>query len=114
MILTSLILILFVLTGALLLNNIFKARRRRIYLEQAGRLLTWNEVERRTQNFSRVVQTDFGYGKEVWAMSDNINEVDLGQRAFKTGFLIFPRPKDSDVHRYCKTYDIKLTQTLIK
>jgi len=106
--------LLLVIGAFLLLAKQFRARERRDRLRQVGRVSTWQDVEIRRENFVKIVQTNFGYGKEVWAFVLEADQIDLTLRAFKTGVLILPRPKLHDVERFCQSHGIKFSQTLVK
>ena len=111
---TSLFVSLLALSGFVLFRKLVNASERRCRLEQAGQMSTWDNVERQAQFFVKIVQTDFGYGKEIWAFSDGGFQIDLELRAFKSGHLIHPSPKLPEVERYCEVNGISLTRTLVK
>jgi hypothetical protein len=104
-----------VVAGAVLIcSKLVKARKRRIVLVRDGRVSTLEDIKHQHQNFSRLVQTDFGYGREVWAVASGSNEIDRRLRAFKTGVLIVPRPNHSDLQKFCQSHGIALDLMMIK
>lgn len=109
-----LIALLLVAGSALVLGKVFSARKRQNRLAQRGQISTWHDIEGQPDNFSKIVQTDFGYGREVWALSTGKDEIDLKLRAFKTGILIVPRPKLSDMEKFCQSRGIMLDLMMVK
>ena len=98
----------------LVLGKVFSARKRQSRLVQRGQVSTWQDIERHPDNFSKIVQTDFGHGKEVWALSTETDEINLKIRAFKTGILIVPRPKRSDLEKFCQSHGIAFNLKMVK
>jgi hypothetical protein len=83
-------------------------------LRQAGCVSTLAEIESKPQSFVSIVQTDFGYGREVWALKTESRETNLEHRTFKNGVLILPRPHFSELEKFCDFRGIKILQMLIK
>ena len=106
--------ILSVLCVGLFVVKLLQGKSRRNRLLHAGRVSTWDDVEKLPKKVNRIVLTNFGYGKEVWALPDNANDVDLELRSFKTGVLVFPRPRLSEVDKFCRAHAINLTRTVVK
>ena len=103
-----------VLCLGLFVVKLLQGKSRRNRLMHAGRVSTWDDVEKLPKKVNRIVLTNFGYGKEVWALPDNANDVDLELRSFKTGALVFPRPRLSEVDQFCRAHTISLTRTVVK
>jgi len=107
--------ILFTVAGGILIGGkVANGNRRRKHLIEAGRTSTWEMAENQARKISRIVQTDFGYGREVWALYETSAEIDRKLRAFKSGVLILPRPKVSDLQEFCRSQHIKLELMMIK
>ena len=100
--------LVFVAGAVLIIGKLFSARKRRNLLVQIGRVSAWKDIEKQPDSFSKIVQTNFGYGKEVWVLTKGGDEIDLKLRCFKTGVLIVPRPKVSDLERFCQLRGIPL------
>ena len=101
--------------GAILvLGKLYSARKRRNLLIQRGQVSSWGEIEIKSERVNKIVQTDFGYGKEVWTFTAKANEIDLELRAFKTGNLVLPRPKLSDVENFCRSRGITIDLMIVK
>lgn len=98
----------------LILPKLSRARERRKLLIKANRLSSLEGVEKDAERFNRIFVTNFGYGKEVWAITGTTNEVDLKFQAFKNGVLMVPRPDDSSLKKFCLARGITLTRTLVK
>src|SRR5580693_8727081 len=88
--------VLLVCGAILVFRKLIAARRRRNLLVQGGRVSTWQDIESRPERFVRLIRTDFGYGREVWALTTKTDQIDRQLRAFKSGILISPRPKPSE------------------
>jgi hypothetical protein len=99
---------------SLVVPKLFRSLKRRKCLIQANRLSNWEDLERHPERFNRIVITNCGYGQEVWAISGNVDEMDLSLRAFKNGVLIVPRPESSALEKFCRSHDISLARTLVK
>ena len=99
---------------SLLVHYRLQSQKRRKLLEQAGRTSTWDLVKQHPENVGKIIQIDFGYGKEFWAIADKADDVDLGLRAFKSGVLILPRPSDRDVKDFCQSKGLELSLKLVK
>ena len=100
--------------GILVVVKLANGNRRRKHLIEAGRKSTWEMLKNQEQKISRVVQTDFGYGREVWVLYEPSAEMNRNLRAFQTGFLILPRPEASDLQEFCQSRSIKLELLMIK
>lgn len=106
---------LFVVAGGMLVvGKIANGNSRRKHLIGAGRTSTWEMAENQVRKISRIVQTDFGYGREVWALYERSAEIDRKLRAFQTGVLILPRPKVSELQEFCRSRHIELELMMIK
>ena len=106
---------LFVVAGGILVVvKVGNANKRRKHLVEAGRTSTWEMAESRGQTISRIVQTDFGHGREVWVLYEASAEIDRKFRAFKTGVLILPRPEAPDLREFCRSRHIELEFMMIK
>ena len=100
--------------AALVFRKLLNARRRLALLLKLGRVSTWENIQKRPDNLVKIIRTDFGYGKEIWALPSQSAETDLKLRAFKTGVLIVPRPRSSDLHNFCQTRGISVDLMMIK
>jgi hypothetical protein len=106
---------LFVVAGGILvIGKVANGKRRRNHLIEAGRTSTLETVKSQAHKISRIIQTDFGYGREVWALHVTSAEIDRKLRAFQAGVLILPRPKVSDLQEFCQSRHIALELMMIK
>ena len=111
----NLLLLLILMCGAVLIfRKLSAARRRRIVLAQRGRVSSWEDIQSRPDGFVKFVQTDFGYGREIWLLSTPADEIDLELRAFKHAILIAPRPKLSELRKFCKLHGLGLDFMMVK
>lgn len=107
--------LLVVICGAVLVfRNLFAARKRKDVLEHGGQVSTWREIQSHPDRFVKFVQTDFGYGREIWALSTAAHEIDLQLRAFKRGILIAPPPKLSELREFCQSRAMELDLVMVK
>lgn len=100
--------------ATIFINGLRARNRRHSLLRQAGCVFTLAEIESKPQSFVSIVQTNFGYGREVWALKTESRETDLEHRTFKNGVLILPRPRSSELEIFCDLRGIKILQMLIK
>jgi len=100
--------------AVLIFRKLSAARRRRIVLAQRGRVSSWEDIQSRPDGFVKFVQTDFGYGREIWLLSTPADEIDLELRAFKHAILIAPRPKLSELRKFCKLHGLGLDFMMVK
>jgi len=98
----------------LIVTKLFQSSRRRRLLMRVGKISTWNEIQIYPHRIAKMVHANFGYGKELWAIVGNTNDVDLELRSFKAGLLIFPRPHTSDVKKFCEMHQIVMADTMVK
>jgi hypothetical protein len=83
-------------------------------LRQSGRISTWEDIEHSPARLARIVRVNFGYGKEIWALNTERNEIDLELKSFRNGFLIVPHPQSSTVGRFCQSHGIPIIDAQIK
>jgi hypothetical protein len=83
-------------------------------LKQSERVLTLTDAEHNSVDFRRVVVTNFGYGKEVWVLKGNENEIDLKLRAFKNGAIVSPTPAHFQLNEFCQRHGCRLVEVQVK
>jgi len=108
------LLIILVAGAILVLGKLSVARKRQYVLAQKGRVSTWEDIKIQSDKFNKIVQTNFGYGGEVWVFTKESTEVDLKLRAFKAGVLIVPKPKTSDLKQFCQSRGIAFDLIMVK
>jgi hypothetical protein len=79
-----------------------------------GRTITWDQCKKHSDNLTKIVEINFGFGKEVWALKSMQVEVDLKLRAFANGVLIIPSPKLSDLTIFCQAHGITFDLMMAK
>ena len=110
-----LILITGIVFGLLMVAKGLRARsRRRKGLQQKGRVDSWTNATAKRTSIAKIVETNFGYGKEVWILGSAAEEIDFDSEAFKNGMWILPRPQSKKVSAFCITHSIPLIHKHIK
>jgi len=65
-------------------------------------------------SFTKIVRTDFGFGREVWAIGLDDDGIDPGMRAFKAGVLITPTPRLSDLAEFCRSHGLECVEMVVR
>jgi len=103
------------ISGLMLVSaKILQAKRRRHCLVDADRVRSWNRVKQEPLLFKKIVSTDFGFGREVWAIGLGDDEIDPVLRAFRAGVLIAPAPRLSDIAEFCRFHGLECVEMVIR
>ena len=94
--------------------KVLQAKRRRHCLLNAGRVRSWNRVTQEPLSITKIVRTDFGFGREVWAVGFGDDEIDPGLRAFRAGVLIRPAPRLSDLTQFCRSHGLECVEIVVR
>lgn len=99
---------------AVIVRKYVRGLDRRRELERAGRVTDWLDLRKRPLPLEKIVQTDFGFGKEIWAIRTGGEEIDLSLSAFQSGLLIHPRPRHRELQEFCRSHQVELVQMRVK
>jgi hypothetical protein len=102
------VVIVLALRSAALRNQRFQ------FLKQSERVLTLTDAEHNSVDFHRVVLTNFGYGKEVWVLKRDENEIDVKLKAFKNGAIVSPTPARFQLNEFCQRHGCHLVEVQVK
>ena len=98
---------------AILWTKIRRARRRYRRLVDDGRVRDWLTVTREPVAFEKIVLTDFGFGREIWAIPLAGEKVDHELHAFKGGVLIESPPRVAELISFCRSHGLEFTQKIV-
>jgi hypothetical protein len=93
--------------------HVRKAIGRRSHLRRSGQLLNWVDFERNPGMVRQIIQTNFGYGREVWAIYGQ-EVVDSHFRVFTNASLLLHAPAFPEVATFAEQRGIEAVRMLIK
>jgi hypothetical protein len=87
-----LLLIILGCLGIIFAKGLLNKKRRLEWLKGNGRILAWEGVKKDFEFYDQIIQINFGFGKEFWALKSGSAQTDHQHKVFKNGMLIFPAP----------------------
>ena len=99
---------------AILWIKIGTARRRYCRLVRDCRVRSWTTIIEEPLAFGKIVRTDLGFGREIWAIPHDTVEIDHELRAFKGGILIQPAPRVTELVSFCQSHGLEFNQMAVK
>ena len=88
-------------------------RKRR--LEEAGRVIGWEEAGKRAGEFSGFLCVDVGYGDEAWAIKGTRETLEFdGENAPVVGVMVSGAPGRRSVEAWCGLNGVKFSWMVVK
>lgn len=103
-----------IICAILAINRIRNCNHRIESLYRGRRVVEWIEMESNHRVLDHVVEIDFGYGMEVWALYSADESIDIESRTFQCGVVIRPRPERKALIDYCESHGVILVQKRVK
>lgn len=99
---------------AIIIRKLIQGRRRRLLLLAGGKVCTWSDIISEPKQLKIIVETNFGFGKELWGIKSEASGLDLKPLSFKNGVLIVLRPHSTEVKEFCRAQGIKYERRITK